>query len=207
MDTFQLLVLSNPGWDSALLGWRNERTHSQWSSNGAFSTLKIILSLTFTFFKMLSNVSNFSLYIFYCMCFYERTKKKQKTKPNPTKRTGWGGGKGFVLYFNCKIANPRIMFTFMFSVVQSLGHFIQTSAFSSLAASLTEGRARSCSMPGAELPRKEFPPEVGFPWGRRENLCWTFLMIVLRCFCGPKWKWEMVSFPTSAWPVVLWWCQ
>lgn len=51
------------------------------------------------------------------------------------------------------------MFTFMFSVVQSLDHFIQTSAFSSLAASLTEGRARSCqgmnSLPG-----------LGFPWAR-----------------------------------------
>lgn len=78
--------------------------------------------------------------------------KEQKTKPNPTKRTGWGGGKGFVLYFNCKLANPRIMFTFMFSVVQSLDHFIQTSAFSSLAASLTEGRARSCSKPRNEFP-------------------------------------------------------
>lgn len=31
-------------------------------------------------FKMLSNVSNFSMYIFYCMCFYER-----KNKQNPTK--------------------------------------------------------------------------------------------------------------------------
>lgn len=95
---------------------------------------------------MLSNVSNFSLYIFYCMCFYERA-KKENNQPNPTKRTGWGGGKGFVLYLNCKIANPRIMFTFMFSVVQSLDHLLQTSAFSSLAASLTEGgagAAQSC---------------------------------------------------------------
>lgn len=45
-----------------------------------------ILSLTFTFFKMLSNISNFSLYIFYCMCFYERTTTTKK----PNRRTGWG---------------------------------------------------------------------------------------------------------------------
>lgn len=42
------------------------------------------------FYKMLSNVSNFSMYIFYCMCFYERK--------NPTKTLV--GNKGFVLYFN-----------------------------------------------------------------------------------------------------------
>lgn len=40
------------------------------------------------FFKMLSNVSNFSMYIFYCMCFYERK--------NPTENLV--GNKGFVLY-------------------------------------------------------------------------------------------------------------
>lgn len=39
------------------------------------------------FFKMLSNVSNFSMYIFYCTCFYER-KKKTKTKSN--RKTSWG---------------------------------------------------------------------------------------------------------------------
>lgn len=46
------------------------------------------------------------------------------------------------------------MFTFMFSVVQSHDRLIQTSAFSSLAASLTAGRDRSSSMPVAELARE-----------------------------------------------------
>lgn len=87
-----------------------------------------------------------------------KEQKKKKKNKLPTKE--WLGGiKGFVLYFNCKIANPRIMFTFMFSVVQCLDHLIQTSAFSSLAALLTKGRDRSCSVPacGRILPRKEFP--------------------------------------------------
>lgn len=114
--------------------------------------------------------------------------QKNKTKPNPTKRTGWGGGKGFVLYFNCKIANPRIMFTFMFSVVQSLGHFIQTSAFSSLAASLTEGRARSCSMPGAELPRKGFPAWGGISLGTEGES-----LLNLSCDCLTLFLWSKVE--------------
>lgn len=110
--------------------------------------------------------------------------KEQKT---PTKELVGGGGKGFVLYFNCKIANPRIMFTFMFSVVQSLDHLIQTSAFSSLAASLTEGRDRSCSMPVAESCQgMNFLIEVGFPWERRENLCWTVFHDCLTLFLWSK---------------------
>lgn len=99
-------------------------------------------------------------------------KEQNKKNQTPTKELVGGGGKGFVLYFNYKIANPRIMFTFMFSVVQSLDHLIQTSAFSSLAASLTTGRDRSCSMPVAELCQgMNFLIEVGFPWEQRESLC------------------------------------
>lgn len=46
----------------------------------------------YVFFKMLSNISNFSLYIFYCMCFYERTKNKK------TQQKNWLGEKKKGLY-------------------------------------------------------------------------------------------------------------
>lgn len=93
-------------------------------------------------------------------------------KEQKLQQKNWlGEKKGFVLYLNYKIANPRIMFTFMFSVVQSHDHLIQTSAFSSLAASLTKGRDRSCSMPVAESCQGlNSLIEVGFPWERSENL-------------------------------------
>lgn len=58
-----------------------------------------------------------SLYIFYCMCFYE-------------KKIVWEKEKGLYCTLTEKKTNPRIMFTFMFSVVQSHGHTTQTSAFS-----------------------------------------------------------------------------
>lgn len=81
-----------------------------------------------------------SLCTYFIVCAFMKEQKK-----TPTKELVEGGEKkGFVLYFNCKIANPRIMFTFMFSVVQSHDHLIQTSAFSSLAASDSKGRDRSC---------------------------------------------------------------
>lgn len=38
------------------------------------------------FFKMLSNVSNFSMYIFYCMCFYE--KEQQQLSLGEKKKKG-----------------------------------------------------------------------------------------------------------------------
>lgn len=133
------------------------------------------------FFKMLSNVSNFFMYIFYCMCFYERKKK--------TTNKLVGGKKGFVLYFNWKVSNPSIMFTFMFSVVQSHDHTIQTLAFSE---SCCIGHERN----GHHVLNLSLWHNIveeliyWLRWDFLESGVRSFVelfMIVLCCLCGPKW--------------------
>lgn len=86
-----------------------------------------------------------SLCTYFIVCAFMKEQQQQK---NPNKRTE---KKGFVLYFNCKIANPRIMFTFMFSVVQCHDHLIQTSAFSSLAALVTKEGTGAVKCPWQNL--------------------------------------------------------
>lgn len=118
----------------------------------------------------------------------EQKKKKKRQNKHPNKRMVGGRIKGFVLYFKCKIANPRIMFTFMFSVVQSLDHFIQTSAFSSLAAScsLQEGTGAAQCRPVAGFPKERISwagISVATGW---ESLLSIFLHDCLTLFLWSK---------------------
>lgn len=118
----------------------------------------------------------------------EQKKKKKRQNKHPNKRMVGGRIKGFVLYFKCKIANPRIMFTFMFSVVQSLDHFIQTSAFSSLAAScsLQEGTGAAQCRPVAGFAKERISwagISVATGW---ESLLSIFLHDCLTLFLWSK---------------------
>lgn len=114
---------------------------------------------------MLSNVSNFSVHILLYVLLW--------------KKNSLGKRKGFVLYFNWKKTNPRIMFTFMFSVVQSHGHTTQTSAFSQCCC---VGHWRSGHYPLNLSLRHKIAEEISSYWRR-----WDFLESRVRSCVNFSW--------------------